>query len=350
MSARSVIHVDLDAFFVSVEIKKRPELKNKQVIIGADGDPAKRGVVSSASYDARRLGVVSGMTLKRAYRLCPKAVFLPVDFESYEKESEKFMRILNDYSPLVESFGLDEGFVEIGSSIGEDPFPVAERIARDIKGRIKDELKLTASVGIGPNKFLAKTACDLGKPDGFFVINDRNVEAVLRDLPVGKILGIGPKTEKRLKDLGVSTVGELSRLPIQYLERNFGPNFGSILFEHSRGIDNSPVVPFHEPGSISREVTFEEDTGDSYIIKETLYGLTEDLTARLKGMGYKGKTVTIKVRYANFRTNTNSTAFGEATDSLNDIWAAVIKLLESVEFTKMVRLVGIKLSRLEGKK
>jgi DNA polymerase-4 len=350
MSSRAVIHVDLDAFFVSVELKKKPELKNRPIIVGADGDPAKRGVVSSASYDARSLGVVSGMSLKRAYRLCPQAVFLPVDFEAYEKASEKFMSILRDYSPLIESFGLDEGFVEIGASKGEDPFPAAERIAKEIKGRIKDELGLTASVGIGPNKLLAKTACDLGKPDGFFVIHGKDIEAVLRDLPVQKIPGIGPKTEKRLKDLGVSTVGELSKLPLQYLQRNFGPNFGSILYEHSRGIDVSPVVPFHEPGSISREVTYEEDTGDPYIIKETLYGLTEDLTARLKGMGYKGKSVTIKVRYANFRTNTISTAFSEATDSLNDIWAAAIKLLESVEYTKMVRLVGIKVSKLEGKK
>jgi DNA polymerase IV len=347
MSARAVIHVDLDAFFVSVEIKKRPELKNKPVIVGADGDPSKRGVVSSSSYDARQSGVVPGMSLKRAYRSCPQAVFLPVDFEAYEKESEKFMGILRDYSLLVESFGLDECFIEIG---GEDPFPAAERIAKEIKGRIKDELKLTASVGIGPNKLLAKTACDLSKPDGFFVINEKDAEAVLRDLPVGKIFGIGPKTEKRLRDLGVSSVGELSKLPIQYLERNFGPNFGSILFEHSKGIDNSPVVAFHEPGAISREVTFEEETGDSYIIKETLYGLAQDLTARLKSLGYKGKTVTIKVRYANFRTNTHSTALSEATDSMNDIWASAVKLFESVEYTKMVRLVGIKISKLEGKK
>ncbi len=350
MSGRAVIHVDLDAFFVSVEMKKRPELKNKPVIVGADGDPTKRGVVSAASYDARSLGVLSGMPLKKAYRLCPQAVFLPVDFEAYEKDSEEFMKILRDYSPFVESFGLDEGFVEIVPSKVEDPFPAAIGIAKEIKSRVKDDLGLTASVGIAPNKLLAKTACDLAKPDGFFVINEKDIESVLRDLPVRKILGIGSKTEKRLRDLGVSTVGELSKLPVQHLERNFGPNFGRMLFEHSRGIDTSPVVPFHEPDSISREVTFEEDTGDLYIIKETLYGLTEDLAARLKSMGHKGKTVTIKVRYANFRTNTFSTTLSDATDSLNDIWTAAIKLLESVEFTKMVRLVGIKVSKLGKKK
>ncbi len=346
MSGRSVIHADLDAFFVSVEIEKRHELRNRPVIVGAGGDPAKRGVVSAASYEARSFGVVSGMPLKRAYKLCPQAVFLPVDFESYEKDSERFMKILGDYSHLVESFGLDEGFVELQAVPGEDPFPAAIKVAREIKRRVRRELGLTASIGIGHNKLIAKTACDLGKPDGFSIIHEKDVPDVLRDMPVRKLWGIGPKTEKRLKDLGVKTVGELSKLPIQYLECNFGQNLGKTLYEHSRGIDNSPVVPFHEPDSISREVTIEEDTGDIYMIKETLYGLTEDLVARLKNMGYKGKTVTLKIRYSNFRTNTFQTTLSDFTDSMNDIWGSALKLLESVEFLEMVRLVGIKVSKL----
>lgn len=350
MPSRAVIHIDLDAFFASVELKKRPELKGRPVIVGGDGDPKKRGVVSAASYEARRFGVASGMPLKRAYKLCPEAVFLPVDFEAYEKESERFMEILRRYASLVESFGLDEAFIEVVAPAGADPFPIAIDLAREIKKRIKDELKLGASVGVASNKLLAKMSSEMNKPDGFFVMNEDEVEKTLRDMPVIKLWGVGKKTEERLKELGITTIGELARVPLQHLERNFGPNTGRTLHEHAKGIDSSPVVPFHEPESLSREVTFEEDTKDLYLIKETLYALTEDVTARLKSLRKKGKAVTIKIRYRDFKTITKSTAFEEATDSLNDIWPAALKLLETVDFAKEIRLVGVKVSNLiEGK-
>ena len=350
MPARAVINVDLDDFFVSVEQKRKPEIKNRPIIVGADGDPSKRGAVLAASFDARSLGVISGMPLRSAYRLCPQAVFLPVDFEAYEKYSDRFMDILRDYSPLVESFGLDEGFVEIAPAKGEDPFHAAARIAGEIKSRIEKELGLTPSVGVGPNKLLAKTACELGKPGGFFMIYEKDIGAVLRELPVRKLPGVGAKTEKRLKDLGASTVGELSRLPLRHLERNFGPDLGKTLFEHSRGIDLSPVVAFRETGSICREVTFDIDAADLHIIKEIVYGLSKDLAARLKGMGCKGITVSIKVRYENFRTDVFSASLSAPTDSLNDVWVAAAGLLESVESTRMVRLVGVKVAGLTYKK
>lgn len=346
MIPRAVIHVDLDAFFASVEIKKDPALKGKPVIVGADGDPKKRGVVSAASYEARKYGVHSGMALKKAYGLCPAAVFLPVDFGAYEKESERFMELLRDYSPLVESFGLDEAFIEILSEQGADPFPDAVKIAGEIKERVRKDLRLVASVGVGPNKLVAKMACDMGKPDGFKVVYEKDVEKTLKDLPVIKLWGVGKKTEKRLHDLGIKTVGELSRTPVQHLERNFGLATGATLHEHASGIDTSPVVPFREPESFSREVTFEEDTGDIYIIKETLYALTEDVAARLKEAGRRAKTVTIKVRYSDFKTITRATTFAEATGSLNDIWPAALKLLEAVDFPKAIRLVGVKVSGL----
>ena len=346
MTPRAVIHVDLDAFFASVEIKKDPALKGRPVIVGADGDPKKRGVVSAASYEARKYGVHSGMALKKAYGLCPAAVFLPVDFGAYEKESERFMELLRDYSPLVESFGLDEAFIEVLSEQGADPFPNAVKIAGEIKERVRKDLRLTASVGVGPNKLVAKMACDMGKPDGFKVVYEKDVEKTLKDLPVIKLWGVGKKTEKRLLDLGIKTVGELARTPVRHLERNFGPATGATLHEHARGIDASPVVPFREPESFSREVTFEEDTGDIYIIKETLYALTEDVAARLKEAGRRAKTVTIKVRYSDFKTITRGTTFAEATGSLNDIWPAALKLLESVDFPKAIRLVGVKVSGL----
>src|SRR3972149_1098725 len=278
MHKRAVVHIDLDAFFASVELKKRPELKGKPVIVGGAGDPAKRGVVSAASYEARTYGVTSGMPLKTAKKLCPDGVFLPVDFESYEKESERFMAILREYSPLVESFGLDEAFLEIeprGPGQGQeqeqeqDLFPGAIAAARELKWRVRKELDLTASVGVGPNKLLAKMATEMKKPDGFFYIKERDAERILRNLPARRLPGVGPKTEARLKDLGINTVGELARTPLPRLERNFGPNIGKTLHEHSLGIDTSPVVPFYEPDSMSRELTFEEDTGDAHLIKET---------------------------------------------------------------------------------
>lgn len=348
MQPRIVIHADLDAFFASVELKRRPELKGMPVVVGADGDPSKRGVVSAASYEARKFGIKAGMPLKTAFKKCSKAVFLPVDFEAYEKESERFMAILRDYSPLVESFGLDEGFVEINIEGLSDSDSVADRIGREIKTRVKKELGLTVSIGIGPNKLISKTACDMGKPDGFFVIKGSEAEKVLRELPVRKLWGVGPRTEKRLKDLGVNTIGELAKLPHQFLERNFGPVLGKTLYEHAKGIDDSPVVPFYEPDSFGREVTFEEDTLDIHIIRETLYALTEDVTARLKDTGYKGGTVTIKVRYSDFKTITRSAALEEKSDSMNDIWKAALSLLEAVDFPKAARLVGVKVSKLTG--
>jgi DNA polymerase IV len=347
MPSRAVVHIDLDAFFASVELKKEPSLKGRPVVVGADGDPSKRGVVSAASYEARKYGVHSGMPLKKAFSLCPEAAFLPVDLESYERESERFMALLRDYSPLVESFGLDEAFIEVSCKEGADPFPNAVKIAQELKERIRRELRLTASVGVGPNKLIAKMACDMDKPDGFRVVYEKDVEKTLRDLPVIKLWGVGRKTEKRLNDLGIKTIGELARTPIQHLERNFGPNIGRTLHEHARGVDASPVVSFHEPESLSREVTFEEDTGDFYIIKETLYALTEDVAARLKEAGSKGRTVTIKIRYCDFKTITRSVTFDAATDSLNDIWPGTLKLLEAVDFPKPVRLVGVKVAGLE---
>lgn len=348
MAVRAVIHIDLDAFFASVEIKKRPELRGKPVIVGADGDPTKRGVVSAASYEARKSGVHSGMPLKKAYKLCPSAQFLPVDFESYENESEEFLEILRDYSPLVESFGLDEAFIEVIST-GEDALPNAIKIAGEIRSRIKEELRLPVSIGISRNKLLAKMACDLSKPNGFLVLEEKDVEKTFRELPVRTLWGIGPKTEKRLNDLGIKTVGELAKVPVQHLERNFGLIIGRTLHEHARGIDESPVVPFYEPESLGREVTFEEDTNDIYIIKETIYALTEDVTARLKNFDKKAKTVTIKIRFSDFRTITRSETLDQETDSLNDIWVACLRLIEATDFPKSVRLVGIKLSHLSGR-
>lgn len=347
MSGRAVIHIDLDSFFASVEIRKRPELKGKPVVVGADGDPSKRGVVSAASYEARKSGVKAGMALRQAKKLCPGAVFIPVDFEAYEETSEKFMAILRDFSPLVESFGLDEAFIEVMAGPDKDAYKYAPALASEMKERVRRELGLTASAGVAPNKLLAKMCSEARKPDGYFVLEQKDVEGFLRELPVIRLWGVGPKTEKRLHDLGIRTVGELARTPVGHLERNFGPVIGKSLHEHARGVDDSPVVAFHEPDSIGREVTFEHDAEDLHILKETLYALTEDVTARLKASGDKARTVTIKVRFNDFRTLTRSHTTEEATDSMNDIWGMALKLLEGVDRVRPVRLVGVKVSGLE---
>ncbi len=345
---RSVIHVDMDAFFASVELKKRPGLLGKPVIVGGSGDPTKRGVVSAASYEARKFGVKSGMALRVASRLCPEATFLPVDFAAYELESGRFMEILRDYTDLVESFGLDEAFVELKQDANEDPFQKTLNAAREIKKRVKDELGLSLSVGIGPNKLIAKLASDIKKPDGFTVIREKDIAKVLSKMPVRKLWGVGAKTEVRLKKLDIRTIGELSARMRPELEARFGKVFGQALYEHSRGIDSSPVVAFLEPCSRSREVTFECDTGDRHLVKETLRELTKDVVSGLRATGYRSGNVTIKIRYEDFQTITRSVTTSEATDSMDDFWFAVTGLLDKVEFTKKIRLVGVKAGNLEG--
>jgi DNA polymerase-4 len=339
---RKILHVDMDAFFASVELRRHPELKGKPVIVGGDGDPKKRGVVSAASYEARKFGVRSGMPLRVAYRKCPQAVFLPVDFEEYMGVSERFMEILRGYTPLVESFGLDEAFLEVTEIQRE-----TAEIALEIKRRIREELGLTCSVGVAHNKLLAKLASDMKKPDGLTVIKTGEVEKVLSDLPVRRLWGVGEKTEKRLTDMGIETIGDLARAPVRYLIANFGEIIGRTLHDHARGMDDSPVVPFYEPQSMGREVTYQVDTGDAFLIRETLKELVDDVVMRMRDGGYKGKTVTVKVRYSDFRTHTKAKTLEDLTDSMEDILMAAMELLERFEMKKKVRLVGVNVSKLE---
>lgn len=348
MAERFVIHIDMDAFFASVELKRRPELKGRPMIVGGSGNPDSRGVVSAASYEARRFGVHSGMALKRAVKLCPKAVFLPVDFEAYESASEEFMAILRRHTELVESFGMDEAFVELELKEGEDVFKSTLKAAREIKRAVTEELCLGSSVGIAPNKLLAKMASDMNKPDGFCVIKEKDVEKVLDPLPVRRLFGVGEKTETRLLSLGIKTIADIRRAPLKHLEHNFGRASGASLYSHARGLDDSAVVAFHEPSSFSREVTFDQDTSDRHFIKEALYILTEDLVLKLKDSAYRARTVTIKIRYEDFRTITRSATSEGASDSMSDIWASVQALLGKVETDKKIRLVGVKVSALEG--
>lgn len=349
MAGRAVIHIDIDAFFAAVELKKNPSYRGKAVIVGGDGDPEGRSVVSAASYEARARGVAPGMTLKKAARLCPAGVFLPVDFASYEAESDRFMDLVREYGPLVESFGLDEVFVEPELPSSADPIESAVEIAREIKSRIRSELKLVASAGVGPNKLLAKMACDLGKPDGLFTIAAKDVDRLFAPMPASKLWGVGPRTGARLKELVINTIGDIARTPVSHLVRNFGAETGRKLHEHSRGMDDSPVVPFAGPGSISREVTFESDLRDAHLVKETLLALAEDVVGRMKAAGKCAGEVSIKLRFNDFETTTRSAALDEPTASLNGVRAEAGRLLDSIDLPKAVRLVGIKLSGLSDK-
>ncbi|HSD55259.1 MAG TPA: DNA polymerase IV, partial [Burkholderiales bacterium] len=246
----------MDAFFAAVELLRRPDLKGKPVVIGGRGDPSRRGVVSTATYEARAFGVRSAMPLRTAARLCPTAVFLPVDFAEYHRYSEKLKAVMKSVAPHMEDRGIDEAFLDI-SAIERS----SEDIAREIKQRIHHETGLTCSIGIAPNKLLAKMASELQKPDGLTIIDAADLEARIWPLGVRKVPGIGPKTEARLAEMGVHTIGELAALPIGTLVDSFGRSYGVFLYEAARGIDEDPIVTHWEPKQRSRETTFQEDTG-----------------------------------------------------------------------------------------
>ncbi|MFQ5466405.1 MAG: DNA polymerase IV [Thermodesulfobacteriota bacterium] len=358
MQTRAVIHIKLDALFIDVETAGRPSLAGRPVVVGGSGDAAARGVVSAVSGEARSAGVRPGMELRAARKLCPGAEFLPVDLAACEAASGRFMEILGGYGPLVESFGLDEAFVEVkvaGGGGGEENFDSAVAIAREIKARVKRDLGLGASLGVGPNKLLALLASGMKGPGGggggggFFVIRAGEAAGVLRDLPVGRLPGVGPGTAARLRELGAPTIGELARIPYLHLERNFGPDRARTLFDQARGIDTSPVVPFLESGFVGREATFDRPAGDAYIIKETLFALSEDVTARLKAGGLRAGTVAIKVGFRDLKTITKSMDLASVTDSMNDIWGAASRLLEGTDLTGRITLVGVKAGGLEGR-
>ncbi|MDI6891019.1 MAG: DNA polymerase IV [Thermodesulfovibrionales bacterium] len=338
---RRILHLDMDAFFAAIEQMRHPELVGKPIIIGGDGDPTKRGVVSTASYEARKFGIHSAMPLRRAYRLCPEAVFLPVDYDEYLKVSEKIKGILRSFTSLVEDIGIDEAFLDI-----TDLNISSEEIAMEIKKKIKDELNLTCSIGIAPNKLLAKIASDIKKPDGLSIISEKDIERLIWPLPVRKLWGVGPKTEVQLKNMGISIIGELASISLGRLIEYFGKSYSNYLYEASRGIDESPVITHWEPKSMSRETTFQRDTDDWNTIAKNLAELTREVVDNMKGSGYKGKTVTIKIRFSNFETHTRAKTLDDFTNSIDILRKAAFEALGRIELKKKVRLIGVRIGRL----
>jgi len=342
MTARIILHVDVDAFFAAVEQLRRPELRGRPVIVGGDGNPHRRGVVSTASYEARAYGVHSAMPLRTAYKKCPHAIFLPVDFRTYGEYSRRIMAILRAYTPLVEQVSVDEAFLDV-TARAEEPLALAEAIRR----RVREETGLTISVGIGPNKLLAKIASGLRKPDAVTQISADHVAEMLRDLPATVLWGIGPKTAARLQEaFGIKTVGELCAVPLTALQALLGDHHGASLYRTCRGQDDSPIVTEWEPKSMSRETTYQHDTRKREVIIETIMSLASEVADDLRKDGYRGRTVTVKIRYHDFKTHTRAQTLAEPIADEARIRETAIGLLDRFVLDRPVRLVGVRVSGL----
>ena len=353
--SRVIAHVDLDAFFVAVEQARRPELRGMPVIVG--GDPGGRGVVATASYEARVFGIYSGMALKTAQRLCPHAIFLRGNYQQYERVSRAFHRILRDYSPLVEPGGLDEAYLDL---TGCEPIifsiaantapnePAAVVAAHDIRRRVWAELGLAASVGIASGRSLAKVASDAAKPDGLLFVQPGTEAAFLAPMPVRKLPGLGPKAESELARAGVRTLGQLARLSDARLRALFG-SWGPALGERARGIDETPVGGGRAPAkSISREGTYAKDVDDRALLRASLRSYAESVGADLRNEGHRARCVTLKLRYADFTTITHSRTLKQPTQDDNQIYRTGVELLELAlsQDGRAVRLLGLGVTQL----
>ena len=340
-----ILHVDMDAFYASVEERDRPQLAGRPLIVG--GTPAGRGVVAAANYAVRQFGVHSAMPTATALKLCPHAVVLPPRMDHYAAVSARIRAIFDRYTPLVEPLSLDEAFLDVTGS--EVLFGPAVEIARAVKREIRQELCLVASVGVAPNKFLAKIASDLDKPDGLRVVDPQRVQEFLDPLPVGRLWGVGRVTRETLGRLGVRTIGDLRQLPVETLRRQCG-RAGEHFWKLARGIDDRPVVPDREAKSISHETTFAADLDDRQVLRAWLLELTEQVARRLRRHQLRGGVVQVKVRFADFRTITRSRTLTQSTRSTQILWQAAAALLDVALGNRPppVRLLGMGVAGLDG--
>jgi len=343
VTPRTILHVDLDAFFAAVEQRDRPELRGKPVIVGGGG-PNQRGVVSAASYEARRFGVHSAMPLREAGRRCPQGVFLPVDGRKYQAVSREVMAILRHFTPLVEPISIDEAFLDVTGS--RELFGDGPTIARAIKEAVRDQVGLTISVGVATTKLVAKIASDLEKPDGLVVV-PRGTEAdFLAPLEISRLWGVGAKTAGALHEYGVRTMGDLAALPVDLLERRFGKH-GSTLADRARGIDADRVVGDGEAAkSVGHEHTFDVDTSDPEEIERTLLAMSDGVAGRLRATGVRASTVTVKVRDSSFRTITRQRTLPEPTDLTEPIFRVALELARPEVRGLRIRLLGVSASHL----
>ena len=337
---RAIAHVDMDAFYASIEQRDRPELRGRPVIVGAS--PTGRGVVSAASYEARPYGVRSAMPISRAARLCPHAAFVPVDMQKYQRVSAQIMGILVDFSPLVEPVSVDEAFVDLSGT--DSLFGSPLDAVRLIKRRILAETGLTASAGLAANKFVAKVASELEKPDGLVVVVAGDEARFLGALPIERLWGVGRVMAKALGDLGFTTIGQLQRAPRSILGRRFGKH-GEALHDLAFGRDDRPVEPYGIPKSIGAEETFGVDCTNPAQLKTTLRAHAERVAAELREGGFSAGRVTLKLRLAPFETHTRSVS-GEPTQDGLELYRRALALLERDRVTRPVRLIGLSASRL----
>ena len=336
--AEQILHIDLDAFFASAEQALNPSLMGKPVIVG--GRPDGRGVVAAASYPARAYGIKAGMPLSRAHHLCPHAIFLEGRFAHYKAASNRFMSILVDFSPFIEPAGIDEAFLDVTGF--ESLYGPAHLTAQRIKERIHRELRLTASVGLSTCKLVSKVASDLDKPDGLVEVLPGEEANFLHPLPLGRLPGVGPRTERTLKGIGINTIGEMAALPQPYLRHLFGKN-GESLWHWARGEDDSPVELPGEAKSISRSTTFSEDTLDRSFLLGMLRYLSEKVGAELRKMGRQAQVVSLKLRYNDFETLTRQRHLLHTTNADQVIFETGKELMDGLLASrlKLVRLIGI---------
>ncbi|MGD8595320.1 MAG: DNA polymerase IV [Gammaproteobacteria bacterium] len=336
-----IIHADMDAFYASVEIRDRPDLVDKPVAVG--GSAEGRGVISAANYVARRYGVHSALPTVTAMKLCPDLILLPGRMHLYAEVSQQIRRIFERFTPLIEPLSLDEAFLDVTQS--EKLFGSAQLIGQQIKNAVKEELGLVVSIGIAPNKFIAKIASDIDKPDGFVYVAQDQIQAFLDPLPIKRIWGVGKVTEKHLQQQGIYTVRDLRMQPKTALVQHFGEH-GAHLWELAHGIDHRPVVTDYDAKSISHEITFPEDIEDRDQLLAILLQLTDQVCTRLRREDYQGRTVHLKIRYSDFTTLTRSHTLDHASNVTSELWQAAKTLF----LTKLpanlppVRLLGMGVS------
>lgn len=335
-----IMHVDMDAFYASIEQRDDPSLRGKPVIVGGTGA---RGVVATASYEARKFGVGSAMAMKKARQLCPNGIFIDGDHVHYEAVSAQLMEILGSFSPMVEPLSLDEAFLDISGLSRHHASP--EEMARAVKRRIYEELELVASVGIAPNKFLAKLASDLEKPDGLVIIREENVREVLRPLSVKRLWGVGKFTATQLAGLGITTIGDVADAPVEKLANVLGKQ-AYTLKELAQGIDERKVEPVRKVQSVGKEETFATDIWERDEVEKELLRLSEKVGGRLRRKGLFALTVTLKVRFASFRTVTRSVTLKEGTQYDEVIYQTSCELYDKLCAAEPIRLLGITASHL----
>jgi DNA polymerase-4 len=343
MPERFILHVDMDAFFASVEQAMNPRLKGKPIAVTGSG---KRTVITTASYEARKFGVKTGMTVWEGKRACPNLILVIANNRRYTYTSARIMEILKQYTPIVEIYSIDEAFLDISGSLAL--FDGTEKIANSIKKRIYDEFHITCTIGIAPNKLLAKLVSGLKKPNGLTIIQNKDISPLLENMPVKEMCGIGRKTEQKLAGYGIFTCGQLGRFPVKSLKKRFGV-VGEYLHQMALGIDDSPVVPLEETAdakSIGHSCTLEKDIHNKEEIRRHILRLSEMVGRRARRYHYSGRTIALTLRYSDFSTITKRHTIKEYINHGLDIYQKAVCILETMPLNKPVRLVGVSISNM----